>query len=110
MTILSSLQFEAKILDWYKNHDLIVVLILHDRFNHTKSLTIILRITGRGDNYSGDLNSSLVQYSDYVKLFAYQMVCYSGALYHGSFVFRSPFGQTRIRPPFEYPSVCSKIP
>ena len=41
--------------------------------------------------YSGDLNSKLIRYSDKVDLFAHQMVPYSDARYHGSWVFRSQF-------------------
>ena len=43
-------------------------------------------------NYSGDLKSQLVWYSDHGDLFDHQMVCYLDAQYHGSLVFRSQFG------------------
>ena len=51
-----------------------------------------VKTTIRGDlyEYSGDLISKLVWYSYHRDLFARQVVCYSDALYHGSWVFRSP--------------------
>ena len=61
-----------------------------------------IKIIGVYDNqfvleaYSGDLNSRLVQYSDHGDLCPCQMVCYSYARYHGSSVFRSPFGEWTV--------------
>ena len=56
---------------------------------------------------SGNLNNKLVQYLGHGDLFAHGMVCYPDARYHGSSVFRSPFGlrtgiQTTILIPVRY--------